>query len=273
QEQTETESNETGESTAEAGQVAEDQNGDEQSQDAEQSKEEIAWSKRIAAEREKIKEQTTREILDQLRPILEMTEAEAKQQGFNNPLDYARAAQANREAVMEQQYNQFIDQVADEWGVDARMLRDVAMRHPAFQKLGMLEQENGQLKSQLDQRLSLEKQFDEFLGAYPDFNEKPIPPEVFQLQNEKGYTLKEAYEAVSGRTEAERLKQENEQLRLALETKKKNEANAASSPGSVNGQGAPPAEFISRETFEQNKDDRSWVIKNLTRISESRKKW
>lgn len=52
-----------------------------------------------------------------------------------------------------------------------------------------------------------------------------------------------------------------------------NATNAATSTGSVTGHGSAGSDHISFETFEANKGNQSWVIKNLDKINESRAKW
>lgn len=52
-----------------------------------------------------------------------------------------------------------------------------------------------------------------------------------------------------------------------------NQKNAVSSTGSVTGNGNPTEDFITAASFEANKSNQKWVIKNLTKINESRAKW
>lgn len=49
-------------------------------------------------------------------------------------------------------------------------------------------------------------------------------------------------------------------------------ANGSASPGSLE-TGTGETEFISADTFEKNKHDQRWVMKNLSKITKSRPKW
>jgi hypothetical protein len=113
-----------------------------------------------------------------------------------------------------------------------------------------------------------QKDFQAFFETYPDVKADTIPIEVWQEVN-NGKSLVDAY-----------TKHENSMLKTKLaefETKLKaletNNANASSSPGSVTGNGDTKGDFISREQFEANKKDQRWMIKNLSRIQQSRAKW
>lgn len=103
-----------------------------------------------------------------------------------------------------------------------------------------------------------------------DFNTTTdiIPQEVWEM-TEKGKTLADAYK-IHRTNELEAKIAEYESKLKAQEV---NQANAASTPGSVTGNGNANDGHISFEVFEANKHDQRWVIKNLTKINESRSKW
>lgn len=106
-----------------------------------------------------------------------------------------------------------------------------------------------------------QRDLQEFITAFPDVKPDDIPTEVWQA-NANGIPLRYAYA--------------DHALKLARETETKAKANAENakgSMGSVSGDGATETEFITKEAFEAKKGDRSWVIKNLSKITTSRAKW
>jgi hypothetical protein len=138
-------------------------------------------------------------------------------------------------------------------------------------KVDELEQWKTQTEKQREeeQRRKQEEQhrqemYAEFLQMYPEFRDpekvKEIPAEVWQMV-QKGHRLASAYALW-----------ENRQLKQQQQTQQANLKNAASSTGSVRSPGATGG-FISREQFDANKGDISWVRRNLKLIEESRKHW
>lgn len=102
----------------------------------------------------------------------------------------------------------------------------------------------------------------DFIKAFPDVKADDIPVEVWQA-NEKGIPLRYAYaeHAYKMATKAE-------------EVAKANAENARSSTGSVNTNGAAnDSDFVSFDSYEQNKNNQSWVNKNFDKIMKSRAKW
>jgi len=65
------------------------------------------------------------------------------------------------------------------------------------------------------------------------------------------------------------------EMEAKLQAQETNATNAASSPGSVKADGATTAggDYITQETFEQNRGNQQWVIKNFDKIMKSRPKW
>lgn len=62
-------------------------------------------------------------------------------------------------------------------------------------------------------------------------------------------------------------------LKQKLDIEKANKANAASSTGSVTGQGNVPQGFITKETFEMNKKNQKWIMDNYEQLEKDSKKW
>jgi hypothetical protein len=67
--------------------------------------------------------------------------------------------------------------------------------------------------------------------------------------------------------------QEIAKLKQKFEIDQSNKINAASGTGSVVGNGAVPQGFISKETFEMNKNNMKWVMDNLEQLEKDSKKW
>lgn len=118
-------------------------------------------------------------------------------------------------------------------------------------------------------------EYSEFLDYYRAENGKDFDPASDTIPNEvwaatkKGKTLADAYAYHMN----QQLKSKIAEYEKKLGAQETNEKNASTSPGSVTGNGSTKGDFISREVFEANKHDRNWVVKNLSKISESRPKW
>lgn len=115
--------------------------------------------------------------------------------------------------------------------------------------------------------------FDEFFEEYKEYADpeksKGIPKEVLadaqkwlQTNGREGRRLVDAM-----------IRYERGQ-RIAEEQKAQaNQANAQASTGSVKGNGLPDSGFISREVYEANKGNQSWMMKNYETLTKSMKKW
>jgi len=120
------------------------------------------------------------------------------------------------------------------------------------------------------------------LAVEQGFNVKDIPGEVFeQWKDGEGGRLVDIYNQHNSTTKektylqqlAERDKKIAE-YEKALGIQKINEENAQAAAGGVGGNGQnETVGFISQDLFEKNRADQKWVIKNLSKITESRKKW
>lgn len=186
------------------------------------------------------------------------------------------ATQQREQGELDRSYQDLIRQEAQKYGADPEALLALAnslvSKHPAVIKAGRLEQENTQFRGVLTAQEQLQKRIAQdltsFKQAYPDVDPSSVSAEVLDRCN-SGMGLVESYQI----HENAALKAKLAEKDAALKARETNAKNAASSPGSVTGQGTTTADYISRETFDQNKGDRSWMIKNLSKIVESRKKW
>jgi hypothetical protein len=109
----------------------------------------------------------------------------------------------------------------------------------------------------------------DLLKLYPNVTPADVPETVWQSYLQKGIPLAAAY----AKYDSDRKDIEIAKLKESQQIRAKNAENADVSPGSVTGQGAAAPDHISAETFEKNKGDQKWIIKNLSKIQESRKKW
>lgn len=107
-----------------------------------------------------------------------------------------------------------------------------------------------------------QKEFSDFMSAFPDVKGEDIPPEVWQAR-ESGIPLKTAYKEYL-----------YDVSKVAEAKAKANAENANASMGAVAGDGtANEPDYISFDTFEQNKSNQSWIVKNYDKIAKSRPKW
>lgn len=113
-----------------------------------------------------------------------------------------------------------------------------------------------------------EKQYMDFISAYPDIKPEQVPLEVWQM-TEQGVSLLDAYVRYENKSLREQLNkfQTKEQAAAA------NQANAASSTGSVKTTGLPDSGYISKEVYEQNKGNQQWMMKNYDNLTKSMRKW
>lgn len=102
----------------------------------------------------------------------------------------------------------------------------------------------------------------DFITAFPDVKAEEIPTEVWQ-SNAKGIPLRYAYAEHALKL-----------ARVAEAKIKANAENAKGSMGSVVGDGvANENDFVSYDTYEKNRADKSWINKNFDKIIKSRTKW
>lgn len=122
-------------------------------------------------------------------------------------------------------------------------------------------------KKAREEKKAENKQYSDFLEAYPDVKAEEIPVEVWKEVKE-GRNLTDAYT----RYENKRLKDEMAKFQQQQQTQQANNQNAAASTGSVRTSGKTEG-FISQEEFDANKHNTNWVRRNLNTIEESRKRW
>jgi len=180
--------------------------------------------------------------------------------------------QHQQSQLLDSQYQAVIAKEAEKYGADPAVMLEIAQslvsKHPSVLKAGQIEQELGQTRSQQQMQAQVNQSANEFKSAYPELDYSTIPQEVWDRCN-KGYSLLDSYQIHENKALKEKIAAQEK----AIQVKETNKKNAVNSPGSVTGQGATVADYISAETFEKNKGDQRWIIKNLSKIQESRAKW
>lgn len=169
---------------------------------------------------------------------------------------YAEYQEAVKKAQEEAEIQSHIDK-----GIDPEIAKELA-------EAKKFRQQYKQEQLTKQQQEKQKQDFKEFLDTYPDIKAEDIPPQVW-AEVDKGTPLKIAY----GLHENAILKAKLAEYEKGSKTQQINATNAESSTGSVTGNGSPNDGFISYDTFEANKNDRNWVMKNFKQISESRAKW
>lgn len=204
------------------------------------------------------------------------------QKGMNYDKIFQQHAELQKkwEATQQQQekqtlteaYQSTVAQVAAEYGADPEALLEIAetliAKHPDVIEARGIKAKEAEVLTQKQMQEKITADAAAFRANYPDVDINKIPAEVWE-KVDKGLSLTDSYQIYENKILKEKIAAQEK----ALQVKEANERNAATSPGSVTGQGATTADFISFETFEQNRGNQKWVKDNYSRIQESRKKW
>lgn len=186
-------------------------------------------------------------------PALSWAEQQAKMYGFQTVEQYIEAVNKQQE---QERLNQLVQQnIPEEYAKE--MLENRKFRE--------------QYESQQEQRQEQQRQqqdFQSFLEAYPDIKPDTIPPEVW-MEHQKGKSLIDAYRA----HENTLLRQRVAEYEQKMQVQQANVQNAQTSTGSLTGQGNVPNDFITKETFETNRNNQAWMSKNYDNLVKSMKKW
>lgn len=180
--------------------------------------------------------------------------------GIHTMADYKSAVAAQKEA----------ERLAEmqEKGVDPDYLKTLIESDPEVKSARQLLADQKQKDADTANRLEFLDYFKESNGRDYDATKDEIPMETWELTL-KGVPLKQAYTL----TEAKMLRAELAALKAGKTAEETNRKNADSSPGNIDGEAVAEPGYISAETFEANRSNRSWVVKNLEKITASRKSW
>ena len=160
-----------------------------------------------------------------------------------------------------------------------------ALAEQAAEEKGLTPEEYEALQIGMTQKQKAQQRQDDIneivqLSAKEGFDPTQLPQEVLMKWEAGEGRLVDLYKEHQGqikeKTVAETISAKDKriaELEKALGIQKINEENSQAAAGSVGGNGVAGTGFISKEQFDNNKSNQSWVIKNLSKISESRKKW
>lgn len=181
----------------------------------------------------------------------------------------------------------FVENLAKQNGMTTEQYIEAANKEMEQERLNQLIQQN--IPPELAQEIMANRQFRQqyeekqkdieaqerrnadyqaFLNAYPDVKPETIPAEVWDATN-KGVPLVDAYT----RYENQQLKAQVAKFNQSQQTQENNKKNAETSTGSVQGQGAVPNGYISKEEFDKNKGNQAWLNKNYDVLKKSMNKW
>lgn len=205
------------------------QTGQGQSTSPVADKQEVAFAKRLAAERDKIREEVSRElgqqiqgqIYQQFAPIFELVMEESQRHGMD-PVEWARQARLNRDTAFNRRL--------EELGIDKSIIEshpDVIRARQANQQARIRQQNEAT-------QTAIKREAADFAEAFPNVKPENIPPEVFTIRAQKGISLTEAYFRVNYKTLAEQAKAKGEQSAIASIRNRE-----AAATGSAGGGGAP----------------------------------
>ncbi len=180
--------------------------------------------------------------------------------------------QQQEKQTLTEAYQATVAQVAAEYGADPAALLEVAealiAKHPDVIEAKGIKAKEAEMLTQKQMQEKINADAAAFRSNYPDVDINKIPAEVWE-KVDKGLSLTDSYQIYENKVLKEKIAAQEK----ALQVKEANAKNAATSPGSVTGQGATTADYISFETFEQNRGNSKWVRDNYKRIQESRSKW
>jgi hypothetical protein len=144
-------------------------------------------------------------------------------------------------------------------GIDPDLLANEIENHPEVIRAREKEQ-------QVKNFGEFEAWYTENIGKMPDLEKLPQPVlDAFF----KGESMKTAFMDWDYQNYRQRIKVQEERAKAATA----NQANAASSTGSVKGTGLPDSGYISKEVFEANKGNQQWMMKNYDNLKKSMNKW
>lgn len=166
--------------------------------------------------------------------------------------DYQKAVKAQEEAQERERLSQALPE-------------DVASELLEIKRFKQEYEKEKKARAEQEARTQM---FNEFISAYPNVKPEEIPAEVWEEVN-KGKHIIDAY----AKYENKLLRQQLEEFKKGTTTQQTNIKNAQTTTGSVTGQGTIQSDFISRDVFEANRNDRDWLYRNYEKLKESMKKW
>jgi hypothetical protein len=160
-----------------------------------------------------------------------------------------------------------------------------ALAEQAAEEKGLTPEEYEALQIGMTQKQKAQQRQDDIneivkLSAKEGFDPTQLPAEVLMKWEAGEGKLVDLYREHQGqikeKTVAETISAKDKriaELEKALGIQKINEENAQAAAGSVGGNGVAGTGFITQQQFDSNKSNPNWVMKNLSKITESRKNW
>lgn len=182
------------------------------------------------------------------KPVISFVERLAQQNGMAVP-EYLKA-------VEEYERQQEIEALAQQRSLDPEMAEELYLLRKDRQERELQRQE-------AEKQAKQNQEYIDFMNQFPDVKPESIPVEVWHMKaNNPGISLTDAY-----------IRHEYNSLKSKVQAVETNTKNAEASTGSLTGNGSTSSDFIDSATFEKNKDDRRWVMQNLSKIMKSRANW
>lgn len=180
--------------------------------------------------------------------------------GIKTMAEYNAAIEAQKEA----------ERIAEleERGIDPEFINKLIDSSPDVVEARQIKEKHKKEQADIANRTEFLNHFKKEYGREFDFDKDEIPMEAWEMTL-KGMPLKDAFEIA----QAKILRAELAAVKSGQAAQEVNEKNARRSPGAIGTDGVTESNYISPETFDLHKSDRSWLVKNFTKIAASRREW
>ncbi len=177
----------------------------------------------------------------------------------------AEYEQALREQQLMERYR--------EQGLPEDVIRKLAKVDEIERRLREADETRSREQQAMEAEARRKNMFGQFLKDFPDYASedkwKAIPPEVFAEADKwlksKGMEGRNLSDAMTNYLFRQSMKQQQAQAA--------NAQRAGASTGSVKSTGPVTGDYISREVFEQNRNNQDWVLKNYETLKKSMNLW
>jgi hypothetical protein len=186
---------------------------------------------------------------EESKPVIGFVEKLAQQNNMTVP-EYLKA-------VEEYERQQEIETITQNNGLAPELAEELYLSRQERKERESQKQKEAEENNRKQEFLS-------FVQEFPTVNVEAIPADVWDMKFNLGISLTDAY-----------IRHDYNNLKKQQQIQQANAENAQITTGSLTGNGSTNSsgDFISYDVFEKNKANRDWVVKNLTKISQSRAKW
>ncbi len=189
-----------------------------------------------------------RERYDESKPMVEFIENLAKSNNMS--------VNEYMEAVTEHTRQQEIEKIAEQNALPEELAEELYL-------LRQERKERAVEKEQMEKEREQQQEYMDFINEFPNVKYDEVPKEVFDIKaNNPRISISDAY-----------MRYQYNQMMEKEKADTVNQNNSKASAGSVASDQTNNSDFITFEEFESKKSDRGWVVKNLSKIQNSRKKW